>query len=268
MGSAQSSNTVNETVKVMTQISNSATQDCVFTFTSEQAANIKATNGSTITINDLNFNEFASVDTCCIQNNQTQNDIQNAIDAQIKQLATAINQSLDFNPGSTSARDVTRLLETLSTDVTNAYTQTCSQNFTGNETANIQASDGSTITINYLNYSDAFESVQSCVLADASVTNTSNRITNVISQKAKAEVESLLGPLLFLLLIILLVVVVVVLGGVKELTNWKFLLTLAIIVIIYLVIASVRGWWPFHAKKNTNSSPPPTNNTTPSSSPS
>jgi len=252
MGSAQSSNTVNETVKVMTQIANSSTQSCVYTFTSDQALNINASNGSDVTINSANFMDFASVDTNCIQSSQTQNQIENAIKAQISQLSTAINQSLDFNPGSTTAKNVTNLLEQLSTDVSNSYSQTCSQDFNANQSTNIQASDGSTVTVRFLNYSDTFESVQQCVLDDSSVTNTSNMITNVISQKAKAEVESLLGPLLFLLLIVLLVVVVIVLGGAKELTNWKFLLTLGIILIVYLVIASVRKWWPFHSKTNTN----------------
>lgn len=249
MGAGTSSrNAVNETVKVMTQISNTATTDCVYTINQDQSLTVNASGGSTVSITDANFMEFANVDQKCVSTVATNSKVKSQIESQIKQIATSISQAFQLPSGGDSSSNLDNILENLKTAVANAYTGTCSQNFNQTETATFNASGGSTITVGVLNYNDTFQSVQDCIFQDDAVTQASNVVQNTISQKAKSEVESIFGPLLALLLIVILVVVVITLGGFKELTNPKFLIAISVIIAIYLVIAFTQKWWPFHPK--------------------
>lgn len=253
MGQNLSKNTVDETVNLMTQIANSATTSCVYTVNEDQTLNISATNGSTVTTGNIDFTQYANVDSMCLGMTETQNKVSETVQNEINQIAKSITQAIDLNPGSNESNDTTKVLENLGTAVTNAFNTTCNNNFNQTETATLSASDGSTITVGVVDYSQAYSEVQKCVLSDSAVTNASQIVQNTISQKATSEVESIFGPLLFLLLIVALVVIVIVVGGFKEVTNPKFLIAAAIIIVIYLVIARLRKWWPFNSRSSSSS---------------
>ena len=256
MGDTLSKNIVDDSIDLMSESVSDSTQSCIYTINESESQTIQQPgNNNTVNINQDNFQEYASVDTQCFTNSQTMTMINSQVSTTTSQIASAIGQSLDLNPGSTKAENTLKLLTQMQDIVINAYTQTCATNFNGTQTVAIdQSGNNNTVNIGVVNYSEAFSDTQSCVQENVSSTSTYTTLVQQLSQSAKAETEGLLAGLLTIVIIIIIVLGVIFFGGVKAVTNWKFLLTIFIILLVYFVLAAINKWWPFHNDGNSPSS--------------
>ena len=245
MSSAYASNTVEDATNILIRVAVDATQNCQTQISQDQILNVVAKDGSTINLNDVTVTQIISTDMGCISTTTTQNNISNSLKQAVSQLSKAITQAFAITPSSSIAENVTKLLTNLSTEIQISFNQTCKNVIAQNQIVNIKAINGSKINAYDLNFNQTIDDVIDCVQNNTSVNSVKNQLIQQIEQKAEAIVQSILGPLFAILLIILIVIGFIIFGGVKSITNWKFILTITIIIVVYLGLAFALRWWPF-----------------------
>lgn len=245
MSSSYASNTVNDGVKISVNVLNEATQNCQTQVLEAQDISIEDNTGVTVDIGDINWSQVISLNDQCTQTSTTQNSISNSLEQTISQISKAVGQAFSIPGNSAQSENNTKLWTDIGTTITNTYNQKCKQLLINEQTVNIKDNTDSKVIIGNLNWDQSTDAMISCIQNDESVTSVKNKIVQNIEQKATAVIEGLLSGLFTIILIIIVIVGVIILGGGKALTDWRFILVLAIIIGLYLGLALWRKWWPF-----------------------
>jgi hypothetical protein len=243
MSGSYATNTVKEVTNVMTKIAFNATQICQADVTDNQ--NITITNSGNINIGSIVGKQIIITNIKCAQSDTVQNQINNDISETSSQIANAITQALSITPSESQANNVGTIITNLGTQISETFTQKCVLNLQNNQTLDIQNNAGANLVIGSIDFEQDVNNVIQCIQQDSAVNDLATQLKVAISQSATAKEDSLIGALVFILLILLVVVIVLISGGVKALTNWKFLLVLFIIILVYLFLAYKEKWWPF-----------------------
>lgn len=194
---------------------------------------------------DVNIDQFSlnQINASCMESGSTTSNINAQISQAASQLASAVNQSLDLNPGSTEAENIASNIINLMMSVQNTVQNQCFLNTVQQQSVNIftcghEKFNG--ININQESYNQA---ITNCVFSNSSVTSLQSALEQSITQSAKATVENSLG----LLLTVIIIVVILFLLISFEAATWIIILVLILIIAasIYLIVAKIKGWWPF-----------------------
>ena len=245
MSSSYASNTVDDGVKITTDILNSATQNCQTQVLQSQDISIEGNKGVTINLGDINWSQVISLDQACTQTSTTQNSIDNSLKQTISQIAKAVGQAFSMPGNSAQSQNNTKLWTEIGTTIKNVYNQKCKALLTQQQTVSIRDNTNSRIIIGDLDWEQSTDAMQKCIQDDESVTDVKNKIVQNIEQKATSIIEGLLSGLFTIILIIIVIVGAILLGGEKAITDWRFILVIAIIIGIYFGLALWRKWWPF-----------------------
>jgi hypothetical protein len=249
MGGVLSQNTINDAVNFMVQTVNTTSQDCKQILDESNITDIEGSTFQNITIN-VGSGQNLAVDIQCAQNASATNNINSSLQQDISQLATAINQNLNLNPGSTEASNVLNLLTNLSVITQNTYQQECVTNAVENISTIILNTKGDNLNISD-NAQQTLNSIANCTQQTVTDNQITTSLIQQITQSATAKVENALGLLFILLTIIAIVFLVLIYAGGKALLSPPVLAFIFGIILLYVLLAIWRGWWPFK-KKNTN----------------
>lgn len=247
MGGAQAKNILDNTINNALSILNQTTQTCETSLSQNQSINIQ--NCTNVNISGVNFNQIGSVNISCAQSGSSSSDIATTLKNDFQQAATAINQALSLNPSSTTAENITRLMENLSTSIQNVYTNNCIPSAVQNQS--IVAScpvNGGTATINAVNFNQTNNDIINCTQQSTSVSSIKSQVENIISQTASATVEPIIS---FGALIVILVVLVIVFFQTTG-PAIKIIIVVIAIVLIYLAFAYFFSIFPFSKSSTTN----------------
>jgi hypothetical protein len=126
MGNTTSHNIIDNSISEMISSTDSTSQNCAATASSTQS--IDATTGedcssSSIDISNVSFNITNKVNLVCMATVTQQNSVAAAIDQVASQMATAVSQSVNLNPGSTEADNISKLSTALGVAVSNQINQ-------------------------------------------------------------------------------------------------------------------------------------------------
>lgn len=248
MGRQLVSNTVKSTIDTTTDIIVGQAQTC--TNIVQQSTNFTCTAGGNIDINGtINLINQGRLNISCIQTAVTSvgfnESIQSSIDQQVKAIAQAFNISGDQN-----IQQLTDAVNKISLAIQSDISQTCAQFATQASTFSCGAGGDVTVgnqaVINIGNYTDA---TASCTANQGTAISASIDLQQIITQKADAEIQSLITQLAWLLLAGALLVALILFG--PELAAGggiaKWILIFVGILIAYLALAYFLGWWPFNS---------------------
>lgn len=253
MGNAYASNVVNNVVEAFFNVMTNITQDCSTQMLASQILQIE--NSQNVVVNHVNFQQWFDIDLNCLQSSDTTVDIKNQIDQTIEQLSTAINQSLNLNPGSTTAQNIVNLITKIGYNISQTYLQDCSANLQGVQAIFIRKS--SNILVQYVNFSQTINVMRSCVMNTNSLIALQNQLRQQISQTATAKVQGLLDGLLQMLAIILVIgaaIFFIFWKGGSILKNPLFIFSITLIILVLLIINYFLQWFPFKKVYNTDTS--------------
>ena len=245
MGTTLSKNTVEDGVNISVNVLNQANQICQTQYLESQELTVINTGSGTVTVGPVDWSEVVTLNLACTQTSTAKNSINNSLQQTISQIAKSIEQSFELPHGSIKAQNNTKLWTDLGTTIQNVYDQTCKATLTQNQAASFTNKGSGDIIVGNLNWSEAVNSMITCIQNDASVTAIKNKIVQNISQEAVSEVESIFGPLIAIIVIIIIIIGFFMFSTVF---NWKFILVIVIVVIVYLITSYSLGWWPFSTK--------------------
>lgn len=200
MGNSSSSSEVDATVNAMITQMNTVAQGCTGTTYQAQSAYqgpIYASGpGSSITTCGINQNQQATLDLTCVASNTTKQNMQQSVQQTITQQTQAISQFLSL--ANSDASSVTKLMQSLSASMINAYTGSCVAQISQAQTATqggATAVGGATINIGCINQNQGLSDLANCTLIDGTVQSAIQAIKDNINQNTKAKSK---GPLGFL----------------------------------------------------------------------
>ena len=242
MGHTYSKNIINASVDLMTKVGIKTLQECQAKVTLEEFLNISNSHG--ITLNDVTFSESVFFHEDCTTNDTINTRIKNNIKEVVSQIAKAISQSLDLNPGSTDSKNVTNIMNKIGIKVSESFIQNCKENITEGQTLNI--SDASEIVLINVNFKESINETINCVQKVIDKNYFANKLDLKVLQKATSKVKGLLGALGFIIVVIIVIIASFILLGEKALFSPKFWIVMIIVVIFYLTLAYFFKLWPFN----------------------
>jgi len=245
MGNVQAKNEVDAAIAVSTSIMNTTLQKCETSLSQNEDIDVEGCDFTDI--EHVNFDESGTVDIRCVQKSSDSQSIKNQIDTEMTQMAKAVKQAIDANPGSATAENVDRLSEQLGTTIRNTFSQSCLPTVSGSESINVKcpATKGGTAIIKWINFKELADSTTKCTQEATSVQVVSNAIKTIIDQTAVAK-EAPLISLGVVVLIIVAIILFMVMGGGKAMSIITVLAVVLIVIIItYFVLAAIFKWKPF-----------------------
>ena len=245
MSSAYSSNTVEDGVRISINVLNEATQQCQTQVLESLSLDITGNKGGSINIGDIDWSQVIDMNINCTQTSTSQSSIDNSLQQTISQVAKAVAQAFSIPGNSAQSQNNTDLWTEIGTSIKNVYNQKCKNLLETTGDVRIVNNTNEDVTFASLNFNQQIDGMVNCIQTDSTVSDVKNKIVQNIEQKAESIIESLLGPLFTILLIIIVVIGVILFGGVKAVTNWKFLIVIAIIITVYIILALTQKWWPF-----------------------
>lgn len=243
-GGDYASNSVNAGVNLTVDVVVSATQVCTDKTSQSQVVSIFATNGSSVTVGDIDFTQAYAINQQCFETSTTQESVNNAIDQAISQAASAMAQQFSFFTGA-EARQNASLWSNLGDNIKDSYSEKCKTQLSQTQYAWLDAADQSTINVGTLQFNQSVANYTNCILNDSSVITSKNAIVQHASQKASAKTENFFGPLIAAVMLIIIVFVVLVLGGVREIFSPQFIISIILLVLVYLGVAYALKITPF-----------------------
>ncbi len=209
MGLALSSNVSKQLISASTDVVTTAYQNCQVD--SSQVQNIAVIDCSNVQILDNVFKQSYAVRADCVQQTQTDANIQSSINQQASQLATALTQQ--FGLGSAAASNMSNNTIQLMTAVQNSYTQQCATKISSGQS--IKCVGSNNVEINGNIFDQTFEGTRSCMQQAVSNTQADIAIKQIISQTAKAKEANFLSGIIggIALLLILGIIFMLIYSG-------------------------------------------------------
>lgn len=211
MGQTQAKNEVKSAISAMSSVVNDVVQKCSPTVAISQVINAvqEGCDTSTIDISNIDFSSFGQINVSCAQTAASSASVQTDIQQKASQMAEAVSQSLNLNPGSTSAQNIMRLSMNVATSITNSTSQIIASAVSSAQQIDLRQNGKSVCSIKlaYINMNAIAKSVADAVQNSTQVANATTALTQVIDQSAKAKQSSMA------LMIILVIIVVLGLGG-------------------------------------------------------
>jgi len=247
MGPALAKNTLDDTITQALDILNQTTQNCETSLAQNQ--NINISNCTNVTLKNIDFNQSGSIDIKCAEAASASSDIQSEISQQFSQAAAAINQALSLNPSSTTAENITKLMEELSTQIQNVYTNNCIPSTIQSQGTNITCpTQGGTVDLEFINFVQTNQAIIDCTQQTIANSAIKNQLDNIIDQTAKATVEPLLSFGAIILVVVIVIIFLIYNFTPSGNTILIIFVILTVVTIIYLIVAYIYKFYPFQVQ--------------------
>lgn len=231
MGNTTSENEINESLKEVTQETNNVFQNSYLGCYSDNEINL---DGCTVFNLDINQNASCATNQNFNAHSNTQQLSKECESSQIQQIAEAVSQNLSLNPGSTTAKNITRETMTAVTDINNDITQGCST--IGTQGNRFKCSNTSIYGGN-VSQKESQEEVSKCRADSAAVQSSTQSLTSSITQKSKAiQKDAIFWTLIASAILVLSFGITAKLadGAIQDICKW-----LVILIVILTVCAMV-----------------------------
>lgn len=215
MGNTTSHNIIDNSISAMISSTDSTSQNCAATASTTQS--IDAVTGedcssSTIDISNISFSSVGKVNLVCMATVAQQNSVAASIDQVASQMATAVSQSLNLNPGSTEADNISKLSSALGVAVSNQINQNIAAAASASQTINTDGkSKGGVCSQNI--HDIEFTSFQTAaakgVLDATQVASAVADLKQAVDQTAHAKQQSMLMVLVAIVAIIVCAIALV-----------------------------------------------------------
>ena len=161
-----------------------------------------------------------------------------------------------FQLSAANVDQVTNIAAEVATEISNETVQNCITEISESQGIVIDCSPtgfgACDVNVEEVTFSQGTEVINNCILRQSNAQRVINDVTQEISQKGTAKVESLFGPIIAIVIVIVLIVGAVFLRGTKALTDWRLWVVVIVAILIYLGIAYWRKWFPFEQKTKTS----------------
>ena len=242
-------NILNSAIDQSINILNESITECEVPITQSQLINVFGC--TEINISNINFRQNGEINIACAQEASSESSVETQINQVFTQSAEAINQVLNLT-GSSTAENITSLMQSLSTDIQNAYSVACIAPVVQEQTVNSQCSTqtGGTANISQINFEQTASALVDCVQNIINRNQTKTQIENIIDQQSRAVIEPLItfGGILLIVIVIIAILLFFVGGSIK--TIIIVVLIIAVLFGGYLIVAWFSGWWPFIPQDN------------------
>jgi hypothetical protein len=167
-----------------------------------------------IVVSGVNQTNRFSVNITAVQEALVDTKFTNDVTNKMQQMAKAISQQLNFNPGQTNASNLAEAMTELSNSIKNDFRQNCATKLMGSNTITCKGTGARGVYLTDISQSNIASVVRTCVQSSSATTDIENKIQNIVRQSALAKQESLFGPLAQMIAIIMGAVVLgLVFGG-------------------------------------------------------
>lgn len=204
MGNATATNTVQSVIDTSISVSNQYTLDCSTKDISTQTFDFNGCKN--VDISHITSGSYFYVNRQCLQDTNTQNQINADISQAISQAAQAITQNLGL-PSSSDAQNVVNQAMNLGVAVTNVYAQDCS--LVSDQQQTFKCTNSQNIVITDVGESSTLTSIQKCTSNNSTLDSVKATLHSTISQTAVAKQENVLSGLITIILIVLMLFLVV-----------------------------------------------------------
>jgi len=237
MGNSSSTNSVTNSISLLSSVYNTSTQQCAAS--SSQSIGINIINSAGTKIEDNEFIQLSESTTNCLQKVSYDAALTNSLDQQVQQSASTSMAMVKANVGSQTSSNILRNTINLSNIINNAASQQCTPSSTQSFMLNIINSPDSTFSKNIVKQTS--KSIVDCTQGVATKSTAANDLSMVVSQVSKNTQETLTGMLEILLIFAAVCVLgFVVVGGfggstaIKQMFDWKTLLAVGVLIIFIL----------------------------------
>ena len=210
MGNTTSTNTIEEAIASTMNVYTNNTINCAGQTGNSQTYAADGAKGATVS--GLNLKQTAVSKLKCMQSTKISNDIQNKVDQQLTQAAASMSQSLNLNPGDTSANNMISNSVTLATDITNTVTMNCVPKTLNTIDVEAKSKDG-VATIKDITADQTASLLANCVQSATVDNKALNDIKTQTDQTAKAVEQSVAGVLYAIAAIIVALGILFLAGG-------------------------------------------------------
>lgn len=215
-GKTLSTNSVNQSVDVFTNIINEAYQQCTGSNVQSQIVSISGNVGSVINVNNVSFTQSAQTYSMCEQTGSFLTDIQQNISQNSDQVAKAIQSGFSILPGTSEADNIANLTTQIATEISNTYVNDCTFSTNQTQLLNIANNVNSNVNVDNVTFNQSMEVVNTCISQNSTVTNLSQQIAQAVDQSAKSKSIGILGiiaAVLVLGMIFIALVVILLIPG-------------------------------------------------------
>ena len=249
MGAAISENVLNDVITMINSVAIKSSNDCTLTVSEDLTLTIVDSKvGATIDLFDVDFSQALLVKPQCITNAKVFTSSNQKLNQVITQIAKALVQALSL--GVADTKNIAHVVDTIRNKVSEAFEQKCKVHL--NQGQHVQIDGTGDVYLFDVDFSQTVEDISKCILDIVSNDSSSQDLKQKIAQKAIAETEGLLGPLMAIVIIIVIIIGGLIMKGGSVLESPKFWITLISVVLLYLVLAHTMSWKTFSSGYNPN----------------
>jgi hypothetical protein len=249
MGVASSTNVIDQAINASIKVLNETTTDCTSKVNGVQEIIVRNPCFENVKISGNKFTNVVEFDIRCAQDAANQNDTKQQVQTEMDQLAETLVGSLGI--GYAKSKNVTKLTQTMATDITNRTTLNCFADVGSKQSIIVERDDpeckdrAGELEITYNEMSNLTSGITACMQKEVNSNSAAQDLKSIVRQKATATVEGVLGPFLMILIVLLLLFGGTLKFGKDLLTSPAFIAGIIALVLIYLALAWWRGWFPF-----------------------
>jgi len=240
--SAQSE--INNLVESVLKVYSEFSQSCATTAINSNEFIIKAKGD--VSVSNLNIDQFAQVNTKCLQDVVNNTKVEQKIKELIKNSAEAITGALAI-ASKADTNTVTNNVTNLVTEIKNTYKQSCIGNAMNENVFEFESTDGK-VTVNGINIKQYSNSLTDCVQKIVANSEAKAELDQSIDNSAKSTVkglEDMLGSLLLLLALGLVAYLVLSSGVGSALGKGNIFMIVLLCIIGYCIAAYTWNGFPY-----------------------
>ena len=140
MGNTAATSELNSSITSSIGILNQSIQSCASPATNNQGIIISGC--SPVNIHGVNFSQSSTVDLTCANKNTASNATQQQIQTNLSNAAQSINQALNLTGSSANAKAIVNSMQSIATNISSVYSQSCLPGIAQNQTINVTCPDG------------------------------------------------------------------------------------------------------------------------------
>jgi phosphoribosylaminoimidazole carboxylase (NCAIR synthetase) len=203
---------VNDSVNVVVQ----NVQNCRNSLNKQQLLKVTGNKNENIDINNIDFNQAATINTTCIQNNTDTNKVSDAIQDKFNQKANNLNKSFLFGSGQFSF-NYTKGETNLTENIAETFKNKCVSNINNSQSVIVSRNTNGQTLLYSIDFNQTENEVLDCVQQDQSTQNIKRDVQRQFNQQAGNRAVSPLISIVFYIVIGLAIVggiiIVILLSG-------------------------------------------------------
>jgi hypothetical protein len=248
MGGTEAKAAVNNTINVLTTVTNSISQDCFAPYNGSQSVNIY--NSNDVQIKVINMSQAVSIDMECEGSVDSTTMVSEEMQQTIEQEAEALSKGFALN--SADSETVMNLVTNLATEITNTFQQKLDASVTSEQAVNIVDSSG--VSLGVIDMKFVYDSVVVGTMSFVASSSASTSLVQFLEEHSSATAKGM--TLLLILIIVAIVFCLFIVGvGAKVILTpafWFLVASIGVLVFGYMTVSYWPQWWPYDAYVDTD----------------